>query len=104
MNLLVVLVRLSMNRLSRLVIAQRLKKAVQDFRTTVAATMHSENRSIQRRARNFVISGLRETSADGDRQNVINLIGEELGLWPDVSTCKRLGDLTNHHLFDPRAR
>ena len=67
--------------------------AISKFRTTVAAAVHAENRAIQNRSRNFVISGLREEDGVDDKDVVIGLLEAELSLRPEVGSCKRLGNL-----------
>ena len=65
--------------------------AISKFRTTVAVAVHTENRSIQNRSRNIVISGLPEISGVSEREAVVELLNAELGLRPVVGLCKRLG-------------
>ena len=70
--------------------------AVSRFRTTVAAAVHAENRTIQNRSRNLVFSGLYEMGGVGDKEIVTGLLRDELGLRPVIGGCKRLGVPTDH--------
>lgn len=70
--------------------------AISRFRTTVAAAVHAENRTIRNRSRNVVISGLYEMGGVSDKEIVAGLLSDELGLRPVVRGCQRLGVPTDH--------
>jgi uncharacterized coiled-coil protein SlyX len=63
------------------------------FRTTIAATMHSEQRSMNVRARNFVVAGLSTSAEQTDNQLVTDLVTNKLHLTVNVLNCQRLGTL-----------
>jgi hypothetical protein len=65
--------------------------AVRKIQSSMVAAVHVEQRRIQRRSRNFIVSGLSTVINVSDKLLVEQLIADTLNLTVNVVFCKRLG-------------